>query len=369
MKKQYKIVTFFAIAGLIVIPCKYSKAGNPDRVGQAGATELLINPWARSSGWSGSNVAGCRGLESMFLNVAGTAFTKKTELIFARTQWLKGSDINLNSFGLTQHVGETGAIGLSIMSMRFGDIPITTTDVPEGGGLGTFSPQFLNIAVSYAKGFSDNIYGGLAVKVITEKIANISARGIALDAGIQYVAGKHDQMKFGITLQNWGPKMKYTGDGLAFKTAVPATTSSQTMTVEQRAESFELPSLLSIGAGYDFYLKKDSASMKIHRITAMGTFTSCAFDKNQFKLGLEYAWKNMLMLRVGYTIQKGMLKDLDYSSASSSTSLTSAMKGPSAGFTFEVPFGKNKSTFGIDYSYRATNTFGGTHSLGARINL
>ena len=27
------------------------KAGNPDRIGQAGATELLINPWARSSGW------------------------------------------------------------------------------------------------------------------------------------------------------------------------------------------------------------------------------------------------------------------------------------------------------------------------------
>jgi hypothetical protein len=300
--------------------------------------------------------------------VAGTAFTKKTELIFARTQWLKGTDININGFGLTQHVGETGAVGLSIMSMRFGDIPITTTDVPEGG-LGTFSPQFMNITVSYAKGFSDNIYGGLAIKVITEKIANVGARGVALDAGIQYVTGKREQLKFGIALQNWGPKMKYTGDGLGFKTQVPASTTTATMTVEQRSEQFELPSLLSIGAGYDFYVKKDSASMKLHRITAMGTFTSCAFDKNQYKLGLEYAWKSMLMLRVGYTIEKGITKDLDYSSESSNTSLTTALKGPSAGFTFEIPFGKNKSTFGIDYSYRATNTFGGTHSIGARVNL
>ena len=28
-------------------------AGNKDRVGQAGATELLILPWARSAGWRG----------------------------------------------------------------------------------------------------------------------------------------------------------------------------------------------------------------------------------------------------------------------------------------------------------------------------
>jgi hypothetical protein len=370
MKNYRRLLMSLAFAGLFISPSIKMKAGNPDRSGQAGATEILINPWARSSGWAGSNMAGVRGLESMFSNVAGTAFTKKTELLFTRTQWLKGTDININAFGLTQHVGETGAIGLAISSMRFGDIPITTTDLPEGG-LGTYTPQFLNMTLSYAKGFSDNIYGGLAVKVITEKISNVSARGVALDAGIQYVAGKHDQLKFGIALQNWGPTMKYSGDGLSFKTPVPASTTSTVMTVDQRAAQFQLPSLLSIGMGYDFYVKKDSASMKIHRITAMGTFTSYSFQKDQYKLGVEYAWKGMLMLRVGYTFEKGIFKSIDNSAAASSTnsSLTSALRGPSAGFSFEVPFGKNKSTFAIDYSYRATNTFGGTHSIGARINL
>ena len=177
----------------------------------------MINPWARSSGWAGSNVAGVKGLESMFLNVAGTAFTKKTEILFCRTNYLKGTDININSFGLTQRVGETGALGLSIMSMDFGDIPITTVENPEGG-IGTFSPQFINIALSYAKGFSDNIYGGLALKVISEKTANVSARGVAFDAGIQYVAGKYNQIKFGISLKNVGPRMHFSGDGLSFKT-------------------------------------------------------------------------------------------------------------------------------------------------------
>lgn len=359
MKQYYKFIAPLAFFGLLCMPSKNIIAGNPDRAGQEGATQLLINPWARSSGWAGANVAGSKGLESMFTNVAGTEFTKKTELLFSHTQWLKGTDININAFGLTQHVGETGALGLSIMSLRFGDIPITTTDAPEGG-LGTYTPQFINIGLSYAKGFSDNIYGGLAVKVITEKIANVSTRGVAIDAGIQYVSGKQNQIHFGIALKNVGPRMKYSGDGLSFKTPVPSATGSQTMTVDQRAAQFELPSLLSIGAGYDFYFKQDTTAVKTHRITAMGTFTSNSFEKDQFKLGLEYGWRNMLMIRAGYTYEKG-ITSLD--------TRTSVFTGPSAGFTVELPFGKNKSTFGIDYSYRATNPFNGTHSIGARINL
>lgn len=357
MKNYYRFLAPVALIGLFV---SQTFAGNPDRAGQAGATELLINPWARSSGWAGCNVAGSKGLESFYTNIAGTAFTRKTELMFVRTQWLKGTDININTFGLTQRVGETGAIGLAIMAMDFGDIDITTTESPEGG-LGTYSPQFLNIGVSYAKGFSDNIYGGIAVKVITEKTSNVSARGIALDAGIQYVTGKHNQLKFGIALKNVGPRMKFSGDGLSFKTPVPAATNgSSVMTVEQRTAQFELPSLLNIGVGYDFYLSKDSVKMKTHRITSMGTFTSNSFGKDELKLGIEYAWKNMLMLRVGYTYEKGVTKK---------DTRTTVFTGLSAGFTVELPFGKNKSTFGLDYSYRATDPFQGTHSIGARINL
>ncbi|MGZ4035998.1 MAG: PorV/PorQ family protein [Bacteroidia bacterium] len=359
MKKHLKILAPIALVGVFTVQVNKVFAGNPDRAGQAGATELLINPWARSSGEAGANIASVHGLESMFLNVAGTAFTKKTELMFARTNWLKGTDININSFGLTQRVGETGALGLSIMSMDFGDIPITTVENPEGG-IGTFSPQFVNIGLSYAKGFSDNIYGGLALRVISEKTANVAARGVAFDAGIQYVAGKNNQIKFGISLKNVGPRMKYSGDGLSFKTAIPGSTVGTTYTVENRTAQFELPSLLNIGAGYDFYLKKDSASMKTHRITASAAFVSNSFEQDQLKLGLEYGWKNILMVRVGYAYEKNITnKELR----------TTVFTGPSAGFTVEIPFGKNKSTFGFDYSYRATNPFSGTHSFGARINL
>lgn len=358
MKHSYKLIII--VLGCFFFAIPHAFAGNPDRAGQAGASELLINPWARSSGWAGANVAGSMGIESAFTNIAGTAHTRRTELVFSHQQYLKGSGISINSAGFSQHIGETGALGLAITTLDFGDIDVTTVESPEGK-IGKFAPQFMNLGISYAKGFSDDIYAGLMLRVITEKTANINARGVALDAGIQYITGKNDQIKFGIAFKNVGPRMKFSGDGLSFKTPLPAATNgSTTMTVDQRSAQFELPALLNIGVGYDFYLSKDSIKLKNNRLTVMGAFTSNSFQKDQFKLGLEYGWKNILMLRAGYAFEQGIL---------TSTDRTTVYTGPCAGFSLEIPLGKNKSTFGIDYSYTATNPFQGTHSIGARINL
>ncbi|MBI4930646.1 MAG: PorV/PorQ family protein [Bacteroidetes bacterium] len=340
-------------------------AGNQDRSGQAGAPELLINPWARTSGWAGANIAGVRGLEGQFLNVAGTAFTKKTELLFARTNYLKGSDININAFGFSQKVGASGVLALSIAAMNFGDVEVTTTELPEGG-LGTYSINFMNIGLSYAKGFTDHIFGGMCVRVINQQIPDARAGGMALDAGIQYVAGKSNNVHFGISLKNVGPKMQFTGDGLSFRTLIDnGTTTGSSMTVDQRSESFELPSQVNIGGAYDYYVGGDTAN-KTHRVTLAGAFISNSFTKDEFRLGVEYGFKSFLMLRAGYGFEKGIGTDDD----TKDNYRTTAQKGLSAGFTIELPLNKEKgSTFGLDYSYRATSPFDGTHSIGVRMNL
>ncbi|MFI5151074.1 MAG: PorV/PorQ family protein [Bacteroidia bacterium] len=335
-------------------------AGNDQRAGQAGASELLINPWARSSGWAGADIAGSKGLESMYLNVAGTAFTQKTELLFSYTNWLGGSQININSFGFSQRVGETGALSLGIMSMNFGNIPITTENNPDGG-LGTYSPSYMNLGLSYAKGFSENIYGGMTIRVISENLPNLSAKGVALDAGIQYVTGKKNNIHFGISLKNVGPRMQFSGDGLSFRGTVPSTGTN--LTVEQRSAPFEMPSQMNIGGRYDFLMLKDSSAKVNQRVSVAGAFVSNSFQKDQFLLGVEYSFKGYLMLRAGYAYENGIFGSI-------TDTRTTAFTGPTGGVTFEVPFGTDKkSTFALDYSYRATNPFSGCHSLGIRMNL
>lgn len=360
MIKKTKTVVLFA--GFLLAGDFALVAGNKDRTGEAGATELGINPWARSSGWAGANSASVRGLEAMYGNIAGTAFTKKTELVAVNTNWLGGSGIKINAFGLTQHVGSSGVIGLGVMSMGFGEIDITTSESPEGG-MGKFSPQYLNVNVSYAKGFSDNIYGGVNIKSVSQQLSDVRAQGVALDAGIQYVTGKLDNLKFGITIRNIGPKMSYKGDGLALRVPLPNNpTSAQSISVEQKSAAYSLPTAMNIGLGYDFYLLQDSSGTdKTHRLTVAGNFTSNSFAKDEIKLGVEYGWKSLFMVRAGYNYESGIWNSDDR---------TTAHIGPCVGATVETPMKKGgQSTFGLDYSYRVSNPFQGTHSIGIRINL
>jgi hypothetical protein len=355
MMKNLKYISLSAL----MVASTITNAGNPERRGQAGASQLLINPYARNSGMVGSNSAKVRGLEAQFLNIAGTAYTRKTEVIFNRSSWLQGTDIFINAFGLTQGIGETSTIGLGVVAINAGKIETTTEDQPEGG-LGTYSPTFYNISLSYAKMFSDNIFGGINFKIINEQIPNISAKGVAIDAGIQYHTGKYDQIHIGIALKNWGPKMTYRGDGLSRQTVVNYGGNYE-LTVNNRSGAFELPALVNIGASYDLYLTKDSTGLsKKHRLSLNGTYTSNSFTNDNFLFGVEYGWKDMLMFRGGYYAEKGILSE--------STRQT-VFTGPAAGVTFEIPVNEKKSTVGLDYSYRMTNPFGGTHTFGLRLNL
>lgn len=339
--------------------------GNEDRAGEAGASQLLINPWTQSVGWGGANTASAIGLEAMSLNIAGLAFTKKTELLVNHKRYLVGSEIGINTFGLSQRVGETAVLGLSIMSMDFGNVDITTEDIPEGG-IGTFSPKFTVMDIGYAKTFSNSISGGIGIRIVSESIANVSSRGYAFDAGIRYVAGDNDEIKFGIALKNVGPTMKATGDGLSFVETNDNTGNNISSTQNHRAADFQLPSLLNIGLSYDFYIspKMDTTSKEIsadHMITGAINFTSNSFTKDQYRFGAEYSFRKMFMLRAGYVLEQGTWFD--------SEKRTSANKGPAFGASFVAPLGKKGTTFGFHYAYEMTENFSGTHSLGIRLNL
>ncbi|MBX2977996.1 MAG: PorV/PorQ family protein [Flavobacteriales bacterium] len=342
-------VILMALAALTSMPVQ---AGNPDRAGSAGATQLLINPWARSSGWGLANTASIRGAEAMYGNIAGLAHVNKTEALFSNTTWLSGSGVSINSVGIGQKLGSSGVLGISATTMSFGELEVTTYDQPEGGR-GTFRPTAANIGLSYAKSFSNSIHGGLLVRMVSESIANVRTSGMAFDAGIQYVTGPKDNMHFGIALKNVGPAMSFSGDGLAVQGLLVQ--GSDQLTLEQRSERFEIPSLLNIAAAYDWHVAD------MHRITFAGTFVSNSFTKDQFMIGVEYAFRKMLHLRGGYLYEDGITSD---------TERTTVFTGPSAGLSVDLPFGDEKtSAFAIDYGYRSTNPFAGVHSIGLRISF
>ena len=347
--KNILIITFLT---LLITPAIY--AGNEDRVGSAGAAHLLVNPWARSSALGDAGYAQINGLEATYTNIAGLAFTEKTQIKFNYSNWMGSAGVSFNSAGIAQRISENGVIAVSVQSMNFGDIPITTVENPEGN-IGFFSPRTNIFNVGYARKFSSSIYGGSNFKVISESMSNMKANGVAIDAGIRYVTGEQDQLKFGIALKNVGPVMRYRGDGLAQQ--VEYTSTGFIASLEERSATFEMPSLLCIGGSYDFIFNE---SNKLN--VALG-FTANSFSNDQYRLGLDYGMTNDKMafnLRAGYVYEKNIL---------SVENRSNALIGPSAGFSIDALVGKNKTALGLEYCARFAGVFGTIHTIGATISL
>lgn len=364
IKKQFSLLIACLAVSVMVF------AGNKDRSGQAGAGELLINPWARSGGLFGLNAANVKGLEAMKVNIAGLASLRGSELGLAHTRYLAGSGINVSNAGFAHKVGESASFGVNLMTFGFGDIPITTENSPEGN-IGTYKPSFFNASIGFAKKFSQSMSAGLNVTFVNEGISNVRASAIGFDGGIQYETGKRDNFHIGITLRNIGTNLRFSGDGFSFNGISPDQTKE--ITVQKRSDKFQLPSQLNIGVSYDFYLDEngrnvddqgnptDDEYVPKHRLTPMFSFISNSFNNDWIGLGIEYGYKETLMLRAAYRYENDIL---------SSTDNTTFYTGLAAGIGFMTDFGSKAGTkFAFDYSYKHTRISNGVHTLGLRVLL
>lgn len=357
MKKLYFSVL---LSGCVLGLSVDGWAGNKDRTGQAGASELLINPWGMSTGVFGMNIAQVKGIDAMKTNIAGLSGVEKTELGLAYTNYLSGTGVSVSNLGFAQRLGDFGTVGANIMAMSFGEINITDYDNPEGQA-GTFTPQFFNVEVGFGKSFSKAISAGAAVTFISEQIASVKATGAAFEAGIQYVTGKRDNFHFGITLRNIGTNMRFSGSGFGINSEAPDNDQYQLNRLTP-SEKFEMPTYLSFGAAYDFYLDENHLASEDdqpkHRATVMANFTSNSFYSDFLGIGAEYSFKEMFMLRAGYRYEN---KGGDNPSRTFYT-------GIAAGATVQHRIGETGPRLALDYSFRPTQQpANGVHTFSLRL--
>ena len=358
------------IALSLVLVANISWAGNKDRSGQAAAGELLINPWAASSGVFALNVANVKGLEAMKNNIAGLAAINYSEIGLSHARYLAGSGMSVSNAGIAQPLGETSVIGVNIMTFSFGEVQTTTVENPQGG-IGTFKPTFFNATLGYAKRFSESMSAGIGLTFVNEAVANIRASALAIDAGIQYKSGKRDAFKIGITLRNIGTDLRFTGDGFSFNGNDP--TGGGQLTVQQRSEKYQLPSQLSIGTSYDFYLDENKKELDVdgnpidseydpkHRLTGMFTFKSNSYSSDWLGLAAEYSYQEKFFGRLGFRYESNILGESE---------TTTFYSGLAAGVGFMTDFGNDGGTkMAFDYGYNHTRINAGNHYFGIRVFL
>jgi len=358
--KQFSIKS---IVALCAVGMSFSAfAGNKDRSGQAGAPEMVINPWARTTGLFGLNTSHIGGVEAMKTNIAGLAQVSSTDIGVSRGVYLSGTNISINNIAIGQKLGEAGVIGINLMSMNFGDITSTSYFEPEG--FGTYRPQFLNMQLGYAKQFSSHVNAGASATYVSEQVGNITALGIAFEGGIQYVTGKRDNFHFGITLRNLGSNMRFSGTGFAVNADKPQSSPAFAVSQTYPADKFSMPTYLNFGAAYDFYLDENHLmskdSLPKHKLTAMFNFQSNSFNNDYIGAGVEYSFKEMIQLRAAYRYEKG-IGNIETS--------TTMFSGIAVGATAQKRLGESGPLVSIDYSFRPTQRpANGVHMMSLRFS-
>lgn len=327
-------ILYLMVTCLLLLVTVEAQAGDEKRRGTSGSEQLLIPLTARSTALAQattSGLTGMTGLEALFTNPAGLALNNGTNAMFSRMEYV--ADIGVNYFGIAQRVGNNN-LGLTISSWDFGDIPLQTETSPEISDV-TWTASYVTVGASYARNFTDRIAAGFTMKIVNERIDDVSSSGAAFDAGMTYTVGESG-LRFGVSLKNFGPSRQFSGTGLVrFAALDEQNPGSQPVALQIEGAEYEMPSLLNFGTAYTRQLGSGAV------VTVLGNFRSNSFSQDQFAGGLELGFRDILFLRGGYQYEEDM--DLTFYS------------GANFGAGLNLDLGGN--TLVVDYAYRTTDFF------------
>ena len=208
--RQKNISTFLALIVIIGVMTSVTEAGSKKRRGTAGAQELLIPVGSRGTAMAGAYVAGISGLEAIEWNMAGlSGMSNNGQAMSSYSSWI--ADIGVTSVAIASSFGGTSVFGMALKSLDFGEIPVTTALLPDGTGE-NYSPSYLTFSFLFSRKMTDRIFFGSTVKLVSESIMRESARGMAIDAGVQYKAD--NGFSLGASLRNLGLNMIFSGADL-----------------------------------------------------------------------------------------------------------------------------------------------------------
>lgn len=348
MKSPIKqAIAFGVLFGLILLSSVY--AGDNNRTGTAGAQELLIPVGARDLALGGSSVASTNGVDAIYWNPAGLSKINSVEAMFSHLSYFADIGVEYGVVGI--NTGSFGNLGFSLKSVNFGNIPVTTEDLPDGTGQ-TYSPTYLTLGMTYARMLSDRISVGATVNIINESIMNTSANAVGFDIGVRYDGIGVPDLKLAVVLKNVGTNISYSGAGL-YRTGTTSSDLRGQQTYSLVAATAELPSQMEIALAYNYKLDET------YQISLFGDFENNNYSTDVWKLGAEFAFKDLLFLRGGYTFAPNDPVD--------ATGASSYLYDYTAGAGIKYDLGG--ATIAVDYAFRHLVRMSSNNVISVKIGI
>jgi hypothetical protein len=269
-----------------------TSGGEFKKVGAAGGQFLKIPVGARANGMAGAFNGIADDVTAVYWNPSGLAKVRGISANVSYNRWI--ADFTHNFAGVSVPVGENYTAALSLISFSTGEIPITTLDNPEGIGT-TYSVNDFAIGASFAGRITEQFSVGINAKYIESGFSNISSNGIVFDVGTSYETGIQG-IRLGFSVHNLGSDQQFTGQDLNVNNSGTGTNQNNGTNQTLVTNSFAIP--LSFRAG----IASEVIADETNNLLVALDFETFSDTPEQYALGAEYTWNNLLVARAGYRL-------------------------------------------------------------------
>ncbi|MCD6234919.1 MAG: PorV/PorQ family protein [Candidatus Marinimicrobia bacterium] len=248
---------------------------------------MEIGMGAKGAGMGEAYTTGASGAEAVFWNPAGLVDGGKNQLFVTQTQW--PADMAFGGAALSMSLGNVGTFAVSSIYLMTDDMEITSLDAPNGTGE-FFSLSNYTLGLSYARYLTDHVSVGLTGKLVREEYLDHGYSAWSLDLGSIYRTGFHG-LKLGMSIMHFGPEIRFSGDYIDYSDQQSYLPVPQ---VPKEFEKYSLPVMFRFGTSANLMDKTE------HRLTVAGDMIHPNNNLEQYNLGFEYAFREMVSLRGGY---------------------------------------------------------------------
>ncbi len=331
---------FILIALLLTVPALQARVGL-NKIAQSTMNFLQVGLSARASGMGETFCGAGRGAESIFYNPAGLAESaSRFDVRLYTVQWI--ADINYMAGAVSYDMGRYGAVGVSFLSVDYGDIHATSLlddseralypggykDNGLAGNVGAYA-----FGISYGRAISTQFLIAGNARIAGQNLGTTAMAGgsvkennaskLVFDAGVKYYAGLKS-FRFGMAIRNFTSNLK------------------------REEINEQLPLTFVMGAAVDLYDFLRDGDNEDHQLTLAVDFLHPNNYSERVNVGAEYLFMKRFALRGGYQSNQ------DIASWSAGVGLNAVMGGSAIAFdysysSFKVFDGVNRFALGIGF--------------------
>lgn len=321
-----------------------NKLFGQSKVGSTAAPFLTVSVGPRAIAMGSTFVGTANDISALYWNAAGIARIPGNSAVFNVTNWI--ADINYNCAAATINLGGAGTFGISVSSLDYGEMEITTLGEPDGTG-GTFGAEDLAIGLSYAYNLTDRFSLGGTVKYIQQTIWNSQATSVAVDVGVLFTSDI-EGLRIGASISNFGSTMSMSGTDLFVQHDVDENIfgNNDQILAELQTDEWPLPLTFRIG------LAIDAVNIENHRVTVGVDAIHPNDNDESLNVGMEYVFYEILSLRACYK----------------SLFLDNSEEGLTLGFGIKYSFAPGLGIF-FNYAYQNVGVLDDTQHFSFGINF